>query len=453
MSRTITSYRALVVDDEPDLLDLAELALRPLGIKVAKAKSFGQAKEALAQERFDFCLTDLRLPDGSGLDLVALIQKRSPEMPVAVITAYGDMATAIQALKQGAFDFVPKPVDIQVLTHLARAALKQAHHLPVTHPGEELEQLIIGRSPAMQQVKRVILRVAKSQAPVMVLGETGTGKELVARAIHRMSPRAKGPFVAVNCGAIPKELMESEFFGHQRGAFSGAVADKPGLFQAASGGTFFLDEVVDLPLQLQVKLLRALQEKRVRPIGALEEVAVDVRIVSAAARDPRKLVQEQAFREDLYYRLNVVEIRLPPLRERREDIPLLANHILQKLARRYGAEGYRLTPQALKMLSDYPFPGNVRELENILERAVVLSEGSVIGAEALALPSLPEELGRGESAREELPASLEDYLAAVERQKILEALERTRWNRTQAAKLLGLTPRMLRYRMEKLGIS
>lgn len=462
--------RALIVDDEVDLLDLAELALSPLNIEIVKATTLSGAKEKLKKERLDLCLTDLRLPDGSGLDLVALVKKRSPHLPVAVITAYGDMETAVQALKMGAFDFVPKPIDIGVLRNLVQAALKQVqqNRRLDQSSASALEQWLIGQSLAMKRVRQQIAKVARSQVPVFILGETGTGKELVARAIHRLSPRAKAPFIAVNCGAIPKELMESEFFGHKKGAFSGAIADKKGLFEAACGGILFLDEIADLPFELQVKLLRVLQEKKIRPIGGLEEIPIDVRIVSAAARDLQQLVEEGKFRKDLYYRINVVEIRLPPLRERREDIPLLANHILRKLATGYGERGYRLTPRALQQLCDHPFPGNVRELENVLERAVVMSEENEIDVDALMLatPTLEEKnaeptgsaidvesLSRGgEKATASLPSSLDDYLAAIERQKILEALERTRWNRTQAARLLGITPRMLRYRMEKLGI-
>lgn len=440
---TMAQPLALVVDDEPDIRDLLEITLQRMDIRCKAAPNLTQAKNLLKNNQFDLCLTDMQLPDGDGIDLVGHIQKHYTATPVAVITAHGSMETAIQALKSGAFDFVTKPVDLEILRKLVNTALKLSERPPET----KLLGLT-GESPVMGQLRATIAKLARSQAPVYISGESGTGKELVARMLHEQGPRADQPFVPVNCGAIPQDLMESEFFGHKKGSFTGAVGDKEGLFQAAQGGTLFLDEVAELPLHMQVKLLRAIQEKAVRPVGTQTEVAVDVRILSATQKDLAKLVEEGKFRQDLFYRINVIQLNVPALRERPEDIPALVEHVLEKLASdlRMGKSG--LSKEALAALKDYAFPGNVRELENILERALTLCEGNTIEASDLRLPS-NEKTGPTHP-----PSShaLDSYLNDLERQKILAALEKTRWNKTAAAKLLGISFRALRYRLEKLGL-
>ncbi len=449
----MATHRALIVDDEADIRELLELTLGRMDIDTEAAATLAEARAALERGRYDLCLTDMRLPDGSGIDLVREIQQRHPELPVAVITAYGSMESAVEALKAGAFDFVSKPVDLGVLRNLVHSALRLRD---TEYPGRDRRSRLqlLGDSPAMRQIRSTIVKLARSQAPVYIAGESGTGKELVARLIHEKGPRADKPFVAVNCGAIPADLMESELFGHRKGSFTGAVADKEGLFQAANGGTLFLDEVADLPLHMQVKLLRAIQERAVRPVGAQKEVPVDVRILSATHKDLAALVREGAFRQDLYYRINVIELRVPPLRERPEDIPQLARHILERIARNTGIRVPALADDAMEALQAYPFPGNVRELENILERACTLAEGEVIRAEDLRLPERAP-LGDdapGPAGLEPGAMPLEDYLEQVERDAILKALERTRYNKTAAAKLLGITFRALRYRLKKLGL-
>ncbi len=435
---------ALVVDDEPDICELLALTLRRMEVAVDTAGDLAEARRRLAGRRYALCLTDMRLPDGDGLELVAHIQRHHPETPVAVITAHGNVETAVEALKRGAFDFVSKPVDLATLRKMVASALRLA---PGRRPRGAAGLELLGRSPAMERLRAMIRKLARSQAPVYISGESGTGKELVARLIHAQGPRADRPFVPVNCGAIPAELMESELFGHRKGSFTGAVGDKEGLFQAAEGGTLFLDEVADLPLAMQVKLLRAIQEKAVRPVGSPREVPVDVRILSATHKELGELVAQGAFRQDLYYRINVIELRVPPLRERREDIPLLAEHILGRLAG--PGEAPRLGAEALARLQAHPFPGNVRELENVLERAVTLCEGEEIQPEDLQLdPPGPAPAG----AEPELPLPLDPYLEAKEREVILKALERTGHNKTAAARLLGLSFRSLRYRLKKLGL-
>lgn len=439
-------YKALIVDDEPDIRELLEMTLGRMGIDTVSAADLGEAFGRLRDERFDLCLTDMRLPDGNGIELVCHIQERHPELPVAVITAFGSMETAIAALKAGAFDFVSKPVDLTVLRGLVEKALKLSSRAAGRRP--PAEQRLLGESPAILRVRDLIAKLARSQAPVYISGESGTGKELVARLIHENGPRADMPFVPVNCGAIPSELMESEFFGHRKGSFTGALTDKPGLFQAAHGGTLFLDEAADLPMHMQVKLLRAIQEKAVRPIGAQKEVKIDVRILSATHKDLGELVQRNAFRQDLYYRINVIELHVPSLREHPEDIPLLAESILRRLVGQWSRETPRLDPAASRALSGYPFPGNVRELENILERAMTLCEENVIRAEDLHLPQPSGDTGAATTGGEPLP----EYLGELEREAILQALEETHWNRTAAARKLGITFRALRYRLKKLGI-
>ncbi|RCX29873.1 sigma-54-dependent transcriptional regulator [Thioalbus denitrificans] len=439
-------YKALIVDDEPDIRELLEMTLGRMGIDTTTAADLGEAFGRLRDQRFDLCLTDMRLPDGNGIELVGHIQEHHPELPVAVITAFGSMETAIAALKAGAFDFVSKPVDLTVLRGLVEKALKLSSRTTGRQPAAE--QRLLGESPAIHRVRELIAKLARSQAPVYISGESGTGKELVARLIHENGPRADMPFVPVNCGAIPSELMESEFFGHRKGSFTGALTDKPGLFQAAHGGTLFLDEAADLPMHMQVKLLRAIQEKAVRPIGAQKEVKIDVRILSATHKDLGELVQRNAFRQDLYYRINVIELHVPSLRDHPEDIPLLAESILRRLGGQWGQDTPQLDPAAIRALTGYPFPGNVRELENILERAMTLCEGNVIRTEDLHLPQPSGGSGVTTAAGEPLP----EYLGELEREAILQALEETRWNRTAAARKLGITFRALRYRLKKLGI-
>jgi two-component system response regulator PilR (NtrC family) len=438
---------ALVVDDEPDIRELLQMTLERMGIACGAADNLAAARALLAERRFDLCLTDMRLPDGNGIDLVDHIQKHYPDTPVAVITAHGNMEAAISALKTGAFDFVSKPVNLQVLRNLVNTALKLSH--TQTKSARQAYAGMLGASAAIRHIQDTVAKLARSQAPVYISGESGVGKELVARLIHDKGPRADKPFIPVNCGAIPGDLMESEFFGHKKGSFTGAVADKDGLFQAANGGTLFLDEVADLPLHMQVKLLRVIQEKSVRPIGAQKETPIDVRILSATHKDLTALVEGGEFRQDLFYRINVIELHVPSLRERREDIPDLAVHILERLAEQSAATAPALSKEAMAALLAYPFPGNVRELENILERAVTLCEGNVIREADLRLP--------GESAMPAAPAgagtvALEPYLDTIEKETIIKALEQTRYNKTAAAKLLGITFRALRYRLKKLGL-
>jgi len=444
MSRKIRGQpRVLVVDDEPDLLELLELTLSRMGLDAIPATSVGEAIRLLEKEPFDLCLTDMRLPDGEGLRVVEHINAHGLDIPVAVITAFGSTANAVAALKAGAFDYLSKPVALEQL----RALVKQALKVPES-PQPPSSYQLLGESPAMQQVHSLIERLARSQAPVFIHGDSGSGKELAARMIHAGGLRAEMPFIAVNCGAIPENLMESEFFGYKRGAFTGAEADRDGFFQAANGGTLFLDEVADLPLAMQVKLLRVIQEKKVREVGSTQEEPIDVRIISATHKKLEGLVEAGEFRQDLYYRLHVIELPMPALREMREDIAPIANAILAKFSRGTAA---KLDPEALAALEQYPFPGNVRELENILERGLSLAADPLrITAEDLHLTPVPEETDPSLPAGDKWP--LQDYLDRVERQAINEALERTRFNRTAAAKLLGITFRAMRYRMERLGI-
>ncbi|HXY76498.1 MAG TPA: sigma-54 dependent transcriptional regulator [Steroidobacteraceae bacterium] len=446
----------LVVDDEPDLLELVGLTLSRMNLQTRTAPDLSEARRLLKAERFDLCLTDMRLPDGDGLDLVAWIQEHRPSVPVAVITAHGNVESAVRALKLGAFDFVSKPLDLGVLRKLVGSAIK----LRTTIDGDVSATLsgprLVGSTPVMEQLRDMIARVARSQAPVHICGESGTGKELVARMIHESGARREGPFVAVNCGAIPTELMESEFFGHKRGSFTGAVADKKGLVQSAEGGTLFLDEVADLPLHMQVKLLRVVQEKTVRPVGESREETVDVRILSATHKNLGDLVAQGLFREDLYYRINVIELRVAALRERSADIAEIAVAILRRLAHRTDAPVPELSAEAVVMLEQYPFPGNVRELENVLERALTLSTGGVITPEHIRLRAsarpAAENVPANLAASTDGGAALGSQLETIERDAIVKALEKTRYNKTAAAKLLGMSFRALRYRIKKLGI-
>ena len=445
----------LVVDDEPDLLELVGLTLSRMSLKTRTASDLQSARRLLKAERFDLCLTDMRLPDGDGLDLVAWIQENRADLPVAVITAHGNVESAVRALKLGAFDFVSKPLDLGVLRKLVGSAIRLR-----TAPDEKTADFaprLLGSSAAMEQLREMIVRVARSQAPVHICGESGTGKELAARMIHESGARREGPFVPVNCGAIPTELMESELFGHKRGSFTGAVADKKGLVQSAEGGTLFLDEVADLPLHMQVKLLRLVQEKTVRPIGEPREESVDVRILSATHKDLADLVAQGLFREDLFYRINVIELRVPALRERSADIPEIAEAILTRLARRLNATAPKLSAETVQTLQAYRYPGNVRELENVLERALTLSTTGSITPEHIRLrtgapPAAAEPPAHVGPSAAEGGAALGTQLEGIERDAIVKALEKTRYNKTAAAKLLGMSFRALRYRIKKLGI-
>lgn len=434
---------ALIIDDEPDIRELLDITLGRMGIRCFCVEDIGSAKDLLEVEAFDICLTDMRLPDGDGVDFVSYIQQYYPYLPVAVITAHGNMETAINALKSGAFDFISKPVDLVVLRKLVDSALNLS--------SEDIiwENRLIGESNIIQEVRFKISKLARSQAPIYISGESGVGKELVARLIHEQGPRCEYPFVAVNCGAIPQELMESEFFGHIKGSFTGANYDKEGLFEAASGGTLFLDEIAELPQHMQVKLLRAIQEKAIKPIGATREIPVDVRILSATHKDLSLLTEKGLFRQDLFYRINVIELNIPPLRERPEDIEPLIRYILSRFIADPGDTTPQISESALEALAGYEFPGNVRELENILERALTLCNGKTIHEGDLQLPTNRNVIN-GSKGKENV--ELDSYLDEVEKNTILEALEENRWNRTATAKKLGLSLRALRYRLKKLGL-
>jgi two-component system response regulator PilR (NtrC family) len=428
---------ALVIDDEPDICELLTLTLGRMDIRTETAMDVAGAKSLLGKHDFDICLTDMRLPDGDGLELVQWMQSNASAVPVAVITAHGNVETAVQALKLGAFDFISKPLDLGNLRTIVANALR------VRSSSQDGGSKLLGESERMHGLREMINKVAQSQAPVHISGESGTGKELVARMIHDSGPRAEGPFVPVNCGAIPADLMESEFFGHRKGSFTGAVNDKAGLVQCAIDGTLFLDEIADLPLSMQVKLLRVIQEKKVRPVGAAQEENVDVRILSATHKNLSQMVAAGEFREDLYYRINVIELHVPALRERGDDVTLLADHILQRLNATVS-----LSDEAREALLRYEFPGNVRELENMLERAVTLCTGGRISSEDLHMRP-----GSDSSATQSaISGNFGDQVEDVQRQAIVEALEKTRYNKTAAAKLLGLSFRQLRYRIKKLGI-
>ncbi len=475
MSRKI----ALIVDDEADLRTLMRLTLMRMGIDCELAANLSDAYRLLKQKRFDVCLTDLNLPDGRGLELVAHISEHYAQLPVAVITAYGSMDIAIDALKAGAFDFVSKPIELARLRELIERAL-QVHQSATASPQSQnlSEQRLIGQSTRMQQLRTMLNKLARSQAPVYISGESGTGKEVVARLIHQLGPRSNGSFVPVNCGAIPAELMESEFFGHKKGSFTGATEDKQGLFQSANGGTLFLDEVADLPLSMQVKLLRAIQEKKVRPIGTQTEIPVDIRLLSATHKNLDQMVDAGHFRQDLFYRINVIELSLPPLREREQDVLLLAESFLQRICQDWDITPPILSEDAKRMLLSYSFPGNVRELQNTLERALTLCEGQSILSEHLQLDirrCQPEAVRAESTVFDDFPVlstttpspssdlpplttqglppeGLETYLQHIEKQLILKALEQSHWNRTAAARKLGMSFRSLRYRLKKLGL-
>ena len=460
------SPSVLIVDDEHDIRELLVLTLSRMGLRTDTAATVAMARAQLAQGSYDLCLTDMRLPDGTGLDVIAEIAAHHPDIPVAMITAFGNVEAAVEALKAGAFDFVSKPVDLVVVRDLVKHALdlnqRRRDGLGKIRADAGLGRLG-GDSPAMQSLRETIAKVARSQAPISISGESGVGKELVARTIHAEGGRASGPFIPVNCGAIPTELMESEFFGHKKGSFTGANVDKAGLFQAADGGTLFLDEIAELPLPMQVKLLRAIQEKSIRPVGAQAEIPVDVRILSATHKDLAALVADGRFRHDLYYRINVIELRVPPLRERGDDLPILADGILTRLSQAQHRSPPSLSEGALAALRSYPFPGNVRELENILERALALADGDVIATADLRLPANGSAPPRPATAfaardprtmdpRESATSALPSYIEEIERAQIQQALVENRYNKTRAASALGITFRALRYKLKKLGI-
>jgi two-component system, NtrC family, response regulator PilR len=502
-----SNSRLLVVDDEPDLRTLYELTLLREGYDVETAGTVEHALQCLVETIYGAVITDMRLPDGSGLDILRWLEQHERGEKAIVITAYGSAENAVEALRAGAYDYLTKPVDLRQFRAVIGSALGRpgptpptldpaslpaegsrgvgprvgrvsAPRTPPVAPPSRALARMAGRSQAMDQVRNLIEKVARSMAPVLVSGESGTGKELVARSIHEVSVRSAEPFIAVNCSAIPEQLLEAEFFGYRKGAFTGANEDREGFFQAANGGTLFLDEIGDLPLSMQSKLLRAIQERQVRPIGAVSEQPVNVRLLSATHKDLGAEVHQGHFRQDLYYRLNVIQIRVPPLRERLVDLSDITSRVLESIAREAGAPSVsQLTPQALAHLSRYPFPGNVRELENLLHRAVALSAGELIDVADLGLPELvftetvAHELEPIEPAAivapaivassdvgdldrlGELPADLAAYLDAVERDILVRALERHRFNRTAAGASLGLSLRQMRYRMARLGVT
>ena len=469
------THLALIVDDEPDIRELLEITLGRMGISTVAVADITSAQHALKKHAFDLCLTDMKLPDGNGIALVQHIQANFPQLPVAIITAFGSMDLAITALKAGAFDFISKPVDLESLRTIVHSALNLERNI---RKGSS-SILLLGKSAPMQHLREQIQKLSRSQAPVYIHGESGSGKELVARSIHAQSGRSTAPFVAVNCGAIPKELMESEFFGHKKGSFTGAIADKSGLFQAAHGGTLFLDEVADLPLDMQVKLLRAIQEKSIRPVGSDKEVAVDVRILSASNKNLQVEVSAGRFRQDLYFRINVIQVNVPSLRERLEDIPLLCGHFLE-IFNKDRAHPVHLETAALEALKQYTFPGNVRELENLLERASTLCEQDQIllddlhlttpMATPLSIDVQNASVHQGEAStttsirKSTAPevftprpihpvfSNIDQYINDIERATLEQALEESRWNKTAAAKRLGITFRQLRYKLKKLGL-
>lgn len=446
----MTDPVALIIDDEQDLLSLLSITLRRMGVESIKAGNVSEAKAQLDHRSFDLCLTDLRLPDGNGMEIVKYIQEKYSDTPVAVITAFGDPKTAVEALKLGAFDYIAKPIEVDQL----KAIIESSIRLSDSGPSTQSDRTLLGDSEEMDKIRALINKVARNQAPVHIHGETGTGKELIARLIHEHGPRASNQFVAVNCGAIPRELMESEFFGHKKGSFTGAFSDKKGLFEAANGGTLFLDEIAELPQDLQVKLLRTIQEKSVRPVGEVSERAIDVRLISATHKDLQDMIAKDQFREDLYYRVNVIPINAPSLRERPGDVPVLTQHFVKLISEKIGIEAPTITKDALKMLAGHKFPGNVRELENLLERTLALHEGSTIDAEDIDLPQAlrPAEAAAEMASVTEMDGPIEHHLVSIEKKLIKDALKRSGGNITQAAELLGTSFRSLRYKIKKLEI-
>lgn len=450
----MTDKTILIIDDEPDILELMEVTIVRMGLNCLKAASVAEAIAQFdSEQEIHLCLSDVRLPDGSGIDIVKYIQQYQPQTAVAVITAYGSTELAIEALKAGAFDFINKPLSVEQLRNVIKSALRLDSGQGRVDSSQNTR--LLGESNTIKQLRGQIQKLARSQAPVYISGESGSGKEVVARLIHANGPRADAPFVPVNCGAIPGELVESEFFGHAKGSFTGAYDNKEGLFEAANGGTLFLDEIADLPLSMQVKLLRAIQEKAIRRIGSNKEIPVDVRILSATHRDLNLAVEKGLFRNDLFYRINVIEVKVPPLRERPGDIPLLAEFILGKIAKDWGIATPTIDDGANQALQAYPFPGNVRELENIIERAATLCEQNVIRETDLSLPEVAPKTSTTQAGGNLLGAvcgNIEGYLAELEQQIIHEALEQHRWNKTESAKSLGLSFRQFRYKLKKYAI-
>ncbi len=447
----MSSPPILIIDDEADIRELLDITLSRMGLETLTAGTCAEARNIIEQRELSLCLTDMNLPDGNGLSIIEFIQHHSPSTPVAVITAYGSLELAIDSLKAGAFDFISKPLDLDKLRELVQSALRLQAREGDT--GTEANSRLLGVSSQIQELKKQVNKLARSQAPVHISGESGTGKEVVARLIHANGPRSDGPFIPVNCGAIPAELVESELFGHVKGSFTGAYENKRGLFEAAEGGTLFLDEIADLPMSMQVKLLRAIQEKSIRPVGASQELPVDVRILSATHKVLAEEVKQERFRTDLFYRINVIELKLSSLRERAEDIPVLAQHFVERLAHEWQIDVPEISPPALKALCSYSFPGNVRELENIIERAMALYDGKTITNADLQLPAqAPGVPTGGEFDPEAAFGRLDDYLQEIESQVVQEALQRCRWNKTEAAKLLGISFRQLRYRLDKLSL-
>lgn len=441
----------LIIDDEPDIRELLEITISRMGLHTEAVGCVADALQILESTPIQLCLTDIKLPDGTGLDIVRHIQQHRPDTAVAVITAFGSTELAVEALKAGAFDFINKPLAVEQLRNLIKSALRLDNN-QASPVDSSRNTRLLGESEQIRRLREQINKLARSQAPVYISGESGSGKEVVARLIHANGPRSNAAFVPVNCGAIPSELVESEFFGHIKGSFTGAYGDKEGLFEAANGGTLFLDEVADLPLAMQVKLLRAIQEKAIRRVGSNQEIAVDVRILSATHRDLAKEVAAEHFRSDLFYRINVIEVQVPSLRERREDIGLLANFMLEKIAREWGIAAPQLSSEALQALNSYPFPGNVRELENIIERAATLCEGNTIRANDLSLPdnAAPQQAPDTEIDHlSQAVGDIEGYISGIEKAIILEALDANRGNKTESARMLGITFRQFRYKLKK----
>ncbi len=446
MSETVKKYhyKVLIVDDEKDICDLMKIILNQMEISVVLANTRQEALAILAEKTLDFCITDFKLPDGSGLDILQWVKEKQPHLPVAIFTAYGSVDLATKALKEGAYDFVTKPVNVEMVRRLVTQALELKKLTPQSISPRDI---IIGQSPAIQALLAMVDKVVTSQAPVLVVGPSGSGKELIARRIHVSSIRKKGPFIAVNCGAIPDELLESEFFGYKKGAFTGANMDKKGLFQLANGGVLFLDEIAELPLPMQVKLLRVIQEKSVRPIGGQEEEMLDIRLISATNQNLSKLVSQGRFREDLFYRLHVIELTVPPLRGRKEDIPLLVSFLINKICQQWNRPVVTIEKEALLLLLAYDFPGNVRELENILERAITLCDNDAINKKDLHLPTEEEMLNMDEES-----TGLEYVVNDMEKKTIETVLLRYNGNKQKTAKELGISVRSLRYRLKKLNI-
>lgn len=442
----MSNPQALIIDDEADIRELLDLTLSRMDVDCHLAANCKQAKALLGSQSFDLCLTDMRLPDGSGIEIVKFINEHHPSTPVAVITAHGNTDAAIDSLKSGAFDFVSKPVDLSDLRNLVATALK----LRPAQAATTVTSVMHGSSKIIQRTKDTIAKLARSQAPVHITGESGTGKELAAKMIHEQGPRHDQPFIAINCGAIPTELMESEFFGHLKGSFTGAHADSDGLLVSANHGTILLDEIADLPSHMQVKLLRVIQERTVRPIGASTEQPIDVRLISATHKDLAELVHSGEFRQDLYYRINVVQLSMPSLRERGQDINDLTDYFIERIASDWGIDTPRIDSDARDALMQYSFPGNVRELRNILERSITLCEGNRITRDDLHLAT--RHTLAVEAPADRGDTSLPDFIEQIERQAINDALESCRYNKTMAAKQLGITFRALRYRLKKLGM-